>query len=145
MKETIIKWVTGGAISASSYLLGGWSTLTSTLILFMVLDYVTGLMASAVEGKLSSKTGYKGILKKLGIIIVLILCYRIDRLGLNDAVSGYLPFSEPALTVVSLFYIGMEGISILENTSRIGVPLPSWLRKAFETMTTDKEETKNDI
>lgn len=134
MKEQILKGVIGLPISVFSYLLGGMDLLLQTLLLFILADYITGLLASGVEGKISSKIGYKGIIKKVGILIVVSICHLLDQVALNQIVEGFLPIEAPARTMAIIFYLGMEGISNLENLGRMGVPLPNWLTKAFDVL-----------
>lgn len=141
MKEQLLKWGAGVFVSLPTYLVGGVDVMLSTLILFMALDYITGLLASGVEGKISSKVGYKGIIKKVGILIVIVVCFQLDKIGLNEVFTS-LPFDSPAKTLAIVYYIGMEGISNLENLGRMGVPLPDFLKKAFEILK-DKGNNKN--
>ena len=82
-----------------SYLFGGWNTMIQTLLLFMVLDYITGVIAAGVfhksskttNGALSSKAGFKGLAKKMVILIVICLAYHIDIiLNLNNTLVFHL-------------------------------------------------------
>lgn len=126
-----------GMIGASvAYLLGGWNTMIQTLLLFMVLDYLTGVIAAGVfhkstksaSGALSSKAGFKGLAKKMVILIVVCLAYHIDiMLKLNNALYS----------IVVIAYIANEAISILENAIAMGIPIPKKLEEAIETMKGD--------
>lgn len=102
-----------------TYILGAWDTALEVLILFMVLDYVTGVFGGIVNKTLSSSVGFKGLLKKFTILIVLIVAVSLDRL-LN---SGSWVFR----TLVCYFYIANEGISLIENAAKIGLPVPDKL------------------
>ena len=119
-----------------SYLLGGWNTMIQTLLLFMVLDYLTGLIAAGVfhkssktaSGSLSSKAGFKGIAKKMVILIVICLAYHIDTM---------LKLNNTLYSIVVIAYIANEAISILENAIAMGIPIPKKLEEAIETMKGD--------
>ncbi|KGI44841.1 holin [Clostridium tetani] len=101
-------------------------------IAFVVIDYLTGIMASILEQKLSSEVGFRGIFKKI-LIFVLV--------GVANIIDSYLISSGNAIrTTVIFFYISNEGISILENATRIGLPVPDKLKNILEQL---KEENKN--
>ena len=116
-----------------SYLFGGWNTMIQTLLLFMALDYLTGIIVAGVfhkssksaSGALSSKAGFKGLAKKIVILIVICLTYRIDiMLNLNNTLYS----------IVVIAYITNESISILENAMAMGIPIPKKLEEAIENM-----------
>ena len=96
----------------------------------MVIDIVTGLIKAAIQKKLNSKVSYRGFLKKTSIMLVIIIANLLDVL----TASGVPVFR----TMAVFFYIGMEGLSILENLGHIGIPLPSGLTKYIEQLS--KEE-----
>lgn len=102
--------------------LGGFDGLLIALIGFMVVDYITGVFCAVIEHKLSSAIGAKGILQK---ILVLVLVGVANTLDLY-IVEG----DEPLLrTAVIFFYLSNEGISILENSVRLGLPVPDKLKE----------------
>lgn len=84
------------------------------LVLFVVLDYITGLLAAAVLKKLSSEVGFKGICKKVLIFCLVAVAYEVDIL---------LGLTVWRMAVIG-FYLGIEGLSILENAGKAGLPLP---------------------
>lgn len=98
----------------------------------MVIDIVTGLIKSAIERKLSSNIAFEGFLKKATIMIVIIIANLLDILT-----SAGVPVFR---TMAVFFYIGMEGLSILENFERIGVPLPKAMTKYINELS--KEQIK---
>jgi len=107
------------------YLWGGWSALLGILLAFVVIDYITGIIASGTEGKLSSQVGFKGIAKKIMIFILVALGHLVDKaLGDGSMVQ----------TAIIFFYLGNEGISILENAGRTGLPIPGKLKNAIEVL-----------
>lgn len=119
-----------GSFAANS--LGGWDSSLQVLIALMVTDYITGVLVAAVwhksskssSGTLNSVAGFKGILKKCAILLLVWIGVLLDQaLG-----SAY------ARTAVVLFFIGNEGISLLENLGLMGVPFPAFLRRALEAL-----------
>lgn|SRR3712207_626087 len=114
------------------WILGGADGFLYALIAFVVIDYLTGIMASILEQKLSSEVGFRGIFKKI-LIFVLV--------GVANIIDSYLISSGNAIrTTVIFFYISNEGISILENATRIGLPVPDKLKNILEQL---KEENRN--
>ncbi|MCY6372474.1 phage holin family protein [Clostridium ganghwense] len=114
-----------------TYIFGIWDTCLIVLVAFMSLDYITGLIAAIIQDKLNSHIGFKGILRKSTILLVLIVAVLLDRLLSN----GTWVFR----TIVAYFYIGNEGISILENVGKCGVPLPKKMIKALEQLRKKEE------
>ena len=119
-----------GSFAANS--LGGWDASLQVLIALMVTDYITGVLVAAVwhksskssSGTLNSVAGFKGILKKCMILMLVWIGVLLDQaLG-----SAY------ARTAVVLFFVGNEGISLLENLGLMGVPFPAFLRRALEAL-----------
>ena len=119
-----------GSFAANA--LGGWDASLQVLIALMVTDYITGVLVAAVwhksskssSGTLNSVAGFKGILKKCAILLLVWIGVLLDQaLG-----SAY------ARTAVVLFFVGNEGISLLENLGLMGVPFPAFLRRALEAL-----------
>jgi len=126
-----------GAIGGfAAWLLGGWDTTLKVLLAVMALDYVTGLIKAVYTKTMSSKTGFKGLLKKLIILAVVALANVIGQLvGENIAVRE----------VVIMFYIANEGISILENAAEIMPNMPQKLKDVLLQLRNEKGgDTKND-
>ena len=112
--------------------LGGWDASMQVLVALMVTDYITGVLVAAVwqrsnksaSGALDSKAGFKGILKKCMILLLVWIGVLLD----NATGVNYIR------TAVVLFFIGNEGISLLENLGLMGVPFPAFLQRALEAM-----------
>ena len=123
--ENLIK--TGIAVggAAASYLFGGWSHLLTILLTFVVLDYITGVAAAAKEGKLNSEVGAWGIVRKVGIFVIVAIAHLVDR-ALGDAHL----FRDAAI----FFYLANELLSMIENTGRLGAPIPPALQRAVEVL-----------
>lgn len=115
-----------------TYLFGGWDAAIGILIVFMILDYVTGVVVAYKNKTLNSEIGFKGLIKKSMILVVLIVAVMLDRL-LN---TGTWVFR----TLVCYFYIANEGISLLENVSNLGVKIPQKLKDALEQLNNESEE-----
>lgn len=122
-----------GAVIAFFYDI--WSPLLGVLVAAVILDWITGIGASAIDGKLSSKTGFKGAIKKAFIFAIVALTYLADIAidGSQDWLS----------TAVLFFFISNEFISILENASRAGVPIPPVLEKFIHAII-DTSKKKDD-
>ena len=122
-----------GAAGAVAGLLGEWNVLLTILAWFMVIDYLTGLIVAwrgrspkSETGGVSSKAGFDGLIRKAFILVVVLLATLLDTaIGTTARVFQ---------TAATLYYIANEGISILENTALMGVPYPSFILKAMETM-----------
>lgn len=115
-----------------TYIFGGWDAALSILIIFMVLDYLTGVIYAYTVKSLNSEVGFKGLIKKCMILVVLIIGVMLDRMLGN----GTWVFR----TLVCYFYIANEGVSLLENISNLGVPIPNKIRNALEQLNKDDEE-----
>lgn len=127
MKETICTafGLVGSFIAA---LFGGLDSALATLLIFMGVDYVTGLMVAAAgkspKGKLSSKVGWKGLAKKCVILLLVLVAAQLDVvLGTSYVRAG-----------VCIAFLCNEVISILENAGLMGVPLPAALKNAVELL-----------
>lgn len=111
------------------------SDIFNVLIVFIVLDYISGIFRAIVEQKLSSQIGYKGILRKIFILVIISVSYLIDE---------YIIMAETkSMTlIVTMFYISNEGISILENANKIGIPIPNKLKQVLLSVRNEENEFK---
>lgn len=116
------------------YFLGGFDGFLYALVAFVVIDYITGLMVAVIEKKLSSKIGFRGVFKKVVIFCLVGIGHMID---LHLIKSGSV-----IRTAVIFFYISNEGISILENTTLIGLPVPKKLKDILEQLKDNYKEEK---
>lgn len=103
------------------YWLGGWDILLKTILFLAAVDYVTGILKAVHQNQLSSEIGFKGLLKKITMFIVIAVSFSMQKL-LNDTV--------PIREVVIMFYIANEGISLLENAAVLG-PVPEKLKNVL--------------
>ena len=122
-----------GVGTCAIYIFGGWDMALQTLLLLMVLDYITGLICAGKDKTLSSSTGFRGLGKKIIILIVVGVGVSVDNVaGTNGIVRN----------MVIFFYASMEGISILENAARSGVAVPDKLKDMLVQL---KEGNKKEI
>lgn len=112
------------------YLFGGVDVAMNCLLIAIVIDYISGLIKAYECKVLSSKIGFRGILKKVGVLLVVMLAVLIDRVtGETGAIR----------TLVIYYFVANEGLSIVENLAEAGVPIPKALKKALKVM---KKENK---
>jgi len=102
------------------WFLGGMDGFLYVLITFMLIDYITGVMCAIVDKKLSSEVGFKGIFRKVMIFALV---------GIGNILDVYVLGNGSVLrTAVIFFYLSNEGISLLENSAHIGLPIPEKLK-----------------
>jgi len=118
----IIKIVTTTVGGLLGHFLGGFDAMLVTLITFITIDYITGVMNGILAKKLSSETGFKGIFKKIFILLMVGIATKLD---LAIGIEGI-------RYIVISFYIANEGISILENATLIGLPVPKKIKEVLE-------------
>lgn len=117
--------------AAASYFFGGWSALLSILLTFVVVDYVTGFIASGIEGKLSSAVGLRGIAKKVFIFVMVAVAHLVDT------TIGDQHFLRDATI---FFYLSNELLSIIENVGRAGLQIPDVIVNAVQILKGKSEE-----
>lgn len=106
------------------------------LLAFVVIDYVTGVMCAIADQKLSSEVGYKGICRKVLIFLLV---------GIANVLDVQVTGTGGALrTAVIFFYLSNEGVSILENTAHLGLPVPEAIRTVLEQLNTEEDEDDKD-
>lgn len=125
----------GGGIAA---LFGGWTSAMTTLTIFMVIDYATGIIVAGVfhrsgkskSGALESRAGFKGLCRKGMILLILLVACRLDlMLG-----TGYIK------DCVCIAFVVNETLSIIENAGLMGVPIPQVLIKAIDVLKAKEEK-----
>ena len=115
-------------------ILTGYDTLFKALLIFIVLDYLSGVMRAIYTKKLSSKIGAKGIIKKIGYIVLIVVVEIFDIL-LKD--NGYLR------NIIIYMFIANEGISILENWSAMGIKVPDIIKDKFSNLKGGDDDEQN--
>lgn len=139
MKDTFCMAV--GALGAAiANLYGGWDAALQTLILFMAVDYVTGLIVAGVfhaspksrTGALESRAGWKGLIRKGETLLIVLVACRLDAVMATSFVRD----------AVVIGFICNETISIVENAGLMGLPIPAALTKAVDILKQRSEEQK---
>lgn len=118
----------------ATFLFGEWNNALQALALFMLMDYITGVMAAYLKprAKLSSKKGLRGIVKKLALVTFVAFGHGLDMaLGQNIF-----------CTLVTYSILGNEGLSIVENLSYCGVPIPNSIKAKLEQLANEQSERK---
>ena len=116
------------------YFVGGVDGLMTALLIFMILDYVTGLMCAVADKKLSSSVGFKGICKKVLIVMLVGVAHVVDMyvVGIGNALRS----------AVVCFYLSNEGVSMLENAAHLGLPIPEKLKGILAQLHNRDEKTE---
>lgn len=128
------------ALAAAAGALVGWlfgelNGFFYALVAFVIIDYITGVIAAAYDKQLNSRIGFKGIAKKILIFLLVGVAHIIDAYILREG--------DMIRTAVLFFYLMNEGLSIIENAARIGLPVPDQLKNALEQLRQKKEEKKD--
>lgn len=137
MKEfwNVIQLVFSAVGGWLGYFLGGYDGLLYALVVFMVVDYITGVMCAVSDKKLSSAVGFKGICRK---VLILMLVGIANLLDVQVIGTGAV-----LRTAVIFFYLSNEGVSLLENAAHLGLPIPEKL-KAILAQLHDRAERDGD-
>ena len=122
-----------GAIgSVISELFGGWTSAMTTLVVFMLIDYITGILVAAVfkksnkteDGGLESKAGWKGLIRKFSTLLIVLISIRLDIIFNTTIISNCVVFT----------FLANELLSLLENVGLMGIPLPSVLTEVISVL-----------
>lgn len=141
MKNAVLAWLAAiGSVVANA--LGGWDAAMVLLVAFMGADYLTGLLVAGVwhksrkskTGALDSEVSFKGLLRK-GVILLLVWLGTL----LDQAIG-----TAYVRTAVVLFFIGNEGLSLLENLGLMGVEYPEFMKRALEALREQGDKGKED-
>jgi len=127
--------------SVGANLLGGWDMALQTLVLFMAVDYITGLIVAGVynksdkseTGALESKAGWKGLLKKGVTLFIVLVATQLDKMTGTEIIRD----------AAIIAYVVNEAISIIENAGLMGVPIPDIIKRTLE-MLKNKEDGTDD-
>ena len=129
MKE-IYNGIVATLLTTFIYLVGGLDVAMIALLVAIVLDYVSGVIKAYVTKQLSSQIGFKGIVKKTAVLMIVMLAVLVDRVtGDTGAIR----------TLVIYYFVANEGLSIIENLGQAGVPIPQSIKKALKAL---KKENK---
>ncbi len=129
-KIQLILSVIGGAVMSA---LGGCDMLLGVLLAFCVADYISGILLAIKNKTLNSKKGTWGLLKKALIFLVVFLAHMLDMVTGLGAIRS----------IVVMFYISNEGISVLENLGNLGVKYPQKIKNVLEQLEDENDNTKD--
>lgn len=107
------------------YLLGGFDIALQSLIIVIVIDYLTGIASAYYNKKLNSKVGFKGIIKKICYLLIVTLSVVIDNLILDNGIIR---------TMVIYFFVANDGLSIIENMAEMNIKIPKKLKEALQQL-----------
>ena len=125
--------VMGGFVG---WFLGGFDGFLYALLVFVIIDYLTGIMVAVLEKKLSSEVGFRGIFKKVLIFCLVAIGHIVD--------TQIIKSGSVLRTAAIFFYLSNEGISILENVALIGLPVPEKLKDVLEQLREEKNSEKSE-
>ena len=129
--QIIIDSIAGAVGAVLGFMYGEVSGLFWALIAFMALDYVTGVIVAIIEKRLSSEVGFRGLAKIFLILVFVAVGHIVDTYILGGTPA--------AMSAVMLFYIANEGISIVENASALGLPVPKKITGLMEQIRNKSE------
>lgn len=136
IKPTVLA-IIGAAGATAAFMLGGWDTALQTLLIFMAIDYITGLLVAGVfhksaksqGGALESKAGYQGLCRKGMVLLIILVSTQLDKMSGTDVIRN----------AVIIGYIANETVSIIENAGLMGIPIPDVIRRAIDILKTKSE------
>ena len=141
MKETALASAIGVIGGFISTLYGGWNSSLTTLMIFMCIDYITGLMVAGIfknsgkteTGALESRAGFKGLCRKGMVLLIVLVACRLDMIIGSNFVRD--------ATVIA--FVTNETISIIENAGLMGIPIPNPIIKAIDVLKSKEDEYEN--
>lgn len=133
--EALWGTVTGAAGMATTYLFGAWNSVLETLVIAMIMDYISGVLAAYANPKLAldSHRGFQGICKKIMILLLVSLAHFMDNAMGQQLIC----------VAVTWFFLGNEGLSILENAGKAGLPIPEKLKDTLQQLSEERERKEN--
>ena len=132
MNDEVSEFLIAGIVGLFGWFFGGLDGYIKVLIAFTVIDYISGICKAGIEGKISSAACFNGIVRKIIMFSLVGIAHLIDQ---------FLPGEKDAFRIaIILFYIGNEGISIIENAEKLNVPIPKFLHGKFLTFTENNDK-----
>lgn len=133
MKEFICATLAGIG-TFLSFIFGDWDIALQCLVVAVALDYISGVIKAFVNKELSSKIGLKGLLKKVGVFVIVALAVILDKV---TGESGMIR------TLVIYYFVANEGLSIVENLGEAGLPIPDVIKKALKSLKSESKGKSN--
>lgn len=128
--ENIISSIVSVTVTTFVWLIGGIDVAFLCLVVAIALDYISGIIKAFNTKTLSSSIGFRGILKKIGVLVLVMLSVVVDRITVNNGAIR---------TLVVYYFVANEGLSVLENLAQAGIPVPKKLKEALKVI---KKENK---
>ena len=129
------KYTFGAVGSVLAYIFGSVDTMLITLLIFICIDFLSGVTSAIIKGELTSSKFYIGGVKKIGILLIVAVATQLDNLIIGE---------QTIIRVAALsYYIACEGISILENWGGLGLPLPKALKNALKNLKGEDDDYDN--
>ena len=132
--QAIIKSAVSVLATTFIYLFGGWDIALQSLLIVIILDYLTGISKAYVSKKLNSNKGLKGIVKKLAMLCIVAVAVIVDR------ITG---FTGMVRTLIIYYLVANESLSIIENLSEMNIIVPSFLRDKLEQIRDNNSKEEN--
>lgn len=118
-------WIAAAGVTISAAL-GGWDKAIQVLLILMVADYITGLLGAVKLHKVDSDVMFWGGIRKVTVLFVV---------GLASLLDDWIQPGAPIFRTAAIyFYVGREGLSVVENLGTMGTPLPSWLKRILQQL-----------
>ena len=124
-----LKYISAAVCALFSFVFGGVDMFLKVLIAFAIIDYISGVIAAIIKNELNSAVGFRGIFKKVCIFLVVAVAHMI----------GHALEMPSVRSLACGYYIANEGISILENTAKAGLPIPDKLKQILEQLKNDSK------
>lgn len=134
--ERYLKIVASAICGLAGFLWGSLDGLLLALIAFMCLDYITGILVGAAQHRLNSQISFTGLAKKMLILVIVAVAHIIDTQILGGTASVF-------RSATCGLYIANEGLSILENAGKLGLPMPKKLREVLEQLREKNSESED--
>lgn len=134
--DNFISLLLGEVATIFIFLVGEIDIALVCLLIAIILDYISGMIKAYTTKQLSSKIGFRGILKKLGILVLVMLAVLVDRVtGESGAIR----------TLVIYYFVANEGLSIIENLGLAGLPIPKSIKEALKALKKQGDGNAKDI
>ena len=117
-----------------SFVFGDWDVALQCLVIAIAIDYISGIIKAFINKELSSKIGVKGLLKKVGVLLIVALATLIDKI---TGESGMVR------TLVIYYFVANEGLSVIENLGEAGLPIPDVIKKALKSLKNEAKGKSN--
>lgn len=137
-------WGIRFCIGSFIYLIGGWSVVMEVMIIFIAVDYVSGVFKGIYKKEVSSKIGTKGLIKKVSYILAIIIGASLDKIVLEYTLKIPLSIFNIPLSfrdLIAFSIVGNEGISIVENLAEMNILIPNSVKKFLKQLKQDNDKS----